>query len=156
MDDITLEWFFKLPGLFITAGVLLILIALIVFIIGSRKEKKNKNDTNYNIDSDQNEQNSVVEPIPSIVQNNEPTNFIGGVPVNNEINNIEMKKEDNVISVNTPEIVPIEEVKVEPIVNSVPEITPVPEVKVEPVVNPVPEITPQVSEVNKPENIEEI
>ena len=31
------EWFFKVPGLFITGGVVLILIALIVFLLGSKK-----------------------------------------------------------------------------------------------------------------------
>ena len=43
MDDlnkISLEWFFKYPGLLITCGVLLILIAIIVYVIGKGKEAK--------------------------------------------------------------------------------------------------------------------
>ena len=31
----SLEWFFQLPGLFITGGIVLILIALLVFILGT-------------------------------------------------------------------------------------------------------------------------
>ena len=38
--DISLGWFFKVPGLFILVGVLLIIIALVVFLVGSQKEKK--------------------------------------------------------------------------------------------------------------------
>ena len=41
-----LEWFFKMPGLFITGGIVLILIALLVFILGSKKDNKsNKEET---------------------------------------------------------------------------------------------------------------
>ena len=32
-------WFFRIPGLFITGGVVLIIIALIVFLLGSKKGK---------------------------------------------------------------------------------------------------------------------
>ena len=47
-----LEWFFKMPGLFITGGIVLILIALLVFILGSKKDNKsNKEETNTNVES---------------------------------------------------------------------------------------------------------
>ena len=56
MSDITLEWFFKIPGLFITGGFLLILIALAVFFISAGK-KDSKKEENLNIDSDNTENN---------------------------------------------------------------------------------------------------
>ena len=56
MSDITLEWFFKIPGLFITGGFLLILIALAVFFISAGK-KDSKKEENLNIDSDNMENN---------------------------------------------------------------------------------------------------
>ena len=90
MDNITLEWFFQLPGLFITGGVLLILIAIIVYIIASKKEKSiSSNETNYGVDTSNMESETnenVVTPIinPSMnnVTSNENVNTIGGQPVN--------------------------------------------------------------------------
>ena len=53
MDNIDIEWFFKVPGLFITGGVFLILIAIIVYIVGNSKAKKaSQDDTNYTVDVD--------------------------------------------------------------------------------------------------------
>ena len=39
----SLEWFTSLPGLLISCGVLLLIVALIVFIVSSAKSKKEKN-----------------------------------------------------------------------------------------------------------------
>ena len=36
------EWFLTIPGILITCGVILLIIALIMFIVGSTKGKKNK------------------------------------------------------------------------------------------------------------------
>lgn len=42
------EWFLTIPGILITCGVILLIIALIMFIVGSMKGKKNKEMPNVN------------------------------------------------------------------------------------------------------------
>ena len=61
----SLDWFFKLPGLFITGGVVLILIALLVFILGSKGEKgkKSKNKDITPTATSPTVDNTPVEPI---------------------------------------------------------------------------------------------
>lgn len=126
MENINLEWFFKLPGLFITGGIFLILIAIVVYLIGSSKEKKAlKEESNYGVDSDNmkveapNEEvvtplvnpNVVTEPVKSEV------NTIGGQPVN-VVGTNEKVEETPVASFN-PVITPVtpvnESVEVNPV-----------------------------------------
>ena len=52
--DISLEWFFKVPGLFILVGVVLIIIALIVFFLESKKEKVDRVTDNQNVETNTN------------------------------------------------------------------------------------------------------
>ena len=65
-ENMSFEWFFKMPGLFITGGVVLILIALLVFLLGSKKEA-NKEGNLVEPKNDGGESNNVpVEPVAPI------------------------------------------------------------------------------------------
>ena len=50
-ENMNIEWFFKVPGLFITGGVLLILVALLVFILGGKSGKKEAKSDNDKVDN---------------------------------------------------------------------------------------------------------
>lgn len=43
MNNFDLNWFTSVPGMLISCGVLLLIVALIVFIVSSAKGKKEKN-----------------------------------------------------------------------------------------------------------------
>ncbi len=50
--DFSVDWFLTIPGMLITGGVLLLIIALIIFITsGSKKEKPKKDAANANVSS---------------------------------------------------------------------------------------------------------
>lgn len=82
------EWFLTIPGILITCGVILLIIALIMFIVSSMKGKKDKSKPV--VSNNAVEQNSVpvsptVESNP--VQANVPVNNIGVQPqVNQPVN----------------------------------------------------------------------
>ncbi len=146
MENINLEWFFKLPGLFITGGVFLILVAIIVYLIGSSKEKKaRQQETNYGVDSSsmnkEEVKEEVVTPLVNPTVNTEPVNSevntIGGQPVN-VVNTDTNEKEVAAVNSFNPVITPVNE-------NSI--VTPVETPKVEPVV-----VTPQ-EEVKEEKNL---
>lgn len=85
MSDITLEWFFQIPGLFITIGVLLILIALLVLIIGGSKAKNKKQEDLSLVDD---VQESAVNQVESVnVLEPSGVNYLNGA--NNLNNNLE-------------------------------------------------------------------
>ena len=162
MNGITLEWFFKLPGLFITCGVLLILIALLVFIISGSKARKQNAENNLTVEADnhvqENNDNQVVEPIINVpkmdtaiptspVNNNvigsQPINTIGGQSVDTSINPVSSQMEAASFE---PIITPIggnnnevasEPIKIEPVITPVTPQTP------EPVITPVTPQTPE-------------
>lgn len=71
MSEISLKWFFQIPGLFITIGVLLILIALLVLIIGSSRARGKKLEENGT------ESSSLSEDV--VAKSNEIVNVIGNV-----------------------------------------------------------------------------
>ena len=132
MEKINLEWFFKLPGLFITGGVLLILIAILVYIIGSKKERSvAKDEANNTIDTksaeEENKTENVVTPLinPSIITENINNNVsVDEKKILNTVeNNNEVSKNETPV-VFEPQITPIEPVKVlsEEITPVVPEI----------------------------------
>ena len=106
LESITLDWFLKLPGLFITGGVVLILIALIVFIIGSHAEKKKlKNESNLNIDADNAGDEVKIMPTMDNMNFGVQNNNIGMEPmVNNESPAIEPVIDLNEVSNDIPEI----------------------------------------------------
>lgn len=98
MSDITLEWFFRIPGLFITIGVVLILIAIVVFIIGNATKSK---EMNNEVKEDDNVDNSINQ---DVLQNNELHTNLANVnnelPVlENNINNLELDNNNNIANV---------------------------------------------------------
>ena len=108
MEEITLGWFFEMPGILILGGVVLIILAIIIFILGGikSKEKKEKNE-------------SMEKPIDVAI-----------VKVNDDKKDI--KIESAVIPVVESVVTPV----VEPIVNSMPVVEPVVTPVVESVVEP--------------------
>lgn len=81
MASITIQWFLELPGLFITAGVVLILIAVIVFIVSGSKAKKLANETNQ------------MESVQPVTNNNVQQEFSAAPPlpstnVTNDLNQV--------------------------------------------------------------------
>ncbi len=172
LESITLDWFLKLPGLFITGGVVLILIALIVFIIGSHAEKKKlKNESNLNIDADNAGDEVKIMPTMDNMNFGVQNNNIGMEPmVNNETPAIEPVIDLKEVSNDIPEInlEPIKSTENNTISESVTPINnmpidqptivtpiekPVEVSPVEPSVNAFEPITPQ-SVVNTPEVVQ--
>ena len=101
MSEISLEWFFQIPGLFITIGVLLILIALLVLIIGSSRAKNKKESMNDNLDhvTDPMETVNVIEN--NIAQNDiavaEPITINSSNTIDSNVNN-DFKNEINTVT----------------------------------------------------------
>ena len=142
--NITLGWFFNIPGIFITAGVVLIIIALIVFIIANKKEKASKdgsqqfgvsNGTVANAPQEGIQSGIAVNPVPSTDQNvaNSTVNPVNVTPVEqhvaNPISNVDIAKEDSVASL-------MKSVTVAPSADSTnvdTNVNPIPNVSVEPV-----------------------
>ena len=139
-----IEWFLKLPGLFITGGVVLILIALIVFLISGKKGGKTEaTDSKPNVDEVNNVSadttTPVVEPVAPVV---EPVTVEPVAPT----------VEPVTVEPVTPTVEPV---AVEPVA---PTVEPAPVEPVAPVVGPVAvePVTPVVNEQEKPANVEEI
>ena len=172
MENIDLQWFFKLPGLFITGGVILIIIALIVYIVASAKEKKMAKASNdFGVDNTNMQDNKVedvqvplVNPSFSteVKENNINTNNIGGQPVT-VTSPIEEKTPvvvdtpasfeptitpvEPVSPVVTPQEAPVTQDDVKSDVSETPSVTPI----ITPI-EPVNVVTPQVPENVVPEN----
>lgn len=70
MNKFDLNWFTTIPGLLITGGVLLLVIALIIFIITSVKGKKSKNNGSTAMAQDQVQPQAVQTPQAIPVANN--------------------------------------------------------------------------------------
>jgi hypothetical protein len=172
MENIDLQWFFKLPGLFITGGVILIIIALIVYIVASAKEKKMAKASNdFGVDNTNMQDNKVedvqvplVNPSFSteVKENNINTNNIGGQPVT-VTSPIEEKTPvvvdtpasfeptitpvEPVSPVVTPQEAPVTQNDVKSDASETPSVTPI----ITPI-EPVNVVTPQVPENVVPEN----
>jgi len=86
MSEITLEWFFQIPGLFITIGVLLILIALLVLIIGSSKAKNKKAEDLSLVDDVEEPVANSVEAVNVLEPNS--INYLNGDNNLNVVNNL--------------------------------------------------------------------
>ncbi len=154
MEEISLEWFFKMPGLLIVGGVLLILLAIIILIVsgrgnkGSKEEKDEKTQqisvTPISVDEKALSQNIAPnidvkqEPIINIVPVETvpaPTPVVNEQPVTPISPAIETVKEE------PPVISPVvENIKQEPIINVVP-------------IEPVTVISPTVNEKTITENV---
>lgn len=149
-----LSWFTTIPGILITCGVVLLIVALVIFIITSRKNKKegkeNSEDSKQDTSAPQSDQNAtpvVVDnsPLPNIEANNSavatPIEAPEAIPV---------PVETTPTPVQTVDAIPTPIEVAQPVVNSVPatpvvDVTPQP-IPVEPVV-----VTPNVVDVAKPE-----
>lgn len=95
-----LEWFTTIPGILIICGVILLVIAVVLFVVGSKKDKKAVVDT--------------VAEMASNVANNEEVTPIAPV---NAIDSMNVEVTNN--DVNVPEV----ETTPEPIVISEPEVS---------------------------------
>lgn len=123
MEEITLKWFLEVPGLFIVGGVLLMILAIIILVTGSRKDKsKGENSTNI--------KDEVVEISPIKVEENLNENSQLN-SLNNVSNTLVAEKIPDVVIPTTPVaaatvITPaatITPVSSQPVVNSVVENT---------------------------------
>ena len=168
-ENMSLEWFFQLPGLFITGGIVLILIALLVFIISSKGEKK----ADDNLESAANETEVPNQPIGEInsignIGTSEPVKLDSIIP-QVEVNPAPVEPAPVEVNVVTPEPVtpqveinpvPVEPAPVEvnvatpePVVPQV-EVTPAPEEPAPMEINPVP--VENTEEEKTSTNVEEI
>lgn len=112
MSDITLQWFFQIPGLFITIGVLLILIALLVLVIGSTKAKKKQQEDLSLVDD---EKEAVVNQVDSVnvAMDDVSVNHLGGINNLDGANNFSPLS--NVNNLETNNVAPVEPVRVTPV-----------------------------------------
>jgi len=124
-----LDWFTTIPGILIICGVLLLVIAIILFIVGSKKDKKEEKQM---ADVNTVNNNSTVNPVNNSVNENS----ISISPVEPVVDNsISTPAVDNVVST--------------PAVDTVP-TTPAPEANTleQPVIDiPAPEVVPTVNEM---------
>lgn len=101
MNNFDLSWFTTIPGLFITGGVVLLVIALVILIITGRKTKKEKDEINSN----NNQVNAGVQPNSNIDNNMAmPTMNMPGAPMTNPMVNPMMGQ--NVVSSPDPVVNP--------------------------------------------------
>lgn len=107
MNNISLEWFLKVPGLFITAGVVLIIIALVVFLIGSKKERSEGTDgTSSGLGNEPGNSQASNTPVEPVQSNVGVSNTISPIqPVEN--NNTEQPGIVGVTPVVTPVVTPL-------------------------------------------------
>ena len=154
-NSINFEWFFKYPGLLITLGVILILIAIVVYFIGKGKESK-MDDTNYKIDVDNTVDNTQKENVVTPLINPTVNSDVSSVTSTENPVITETKVEQPVVtSAFEPVVTPVEvkndmenvlptvnvetnQATPEPVVNEspavVPIITPIEPVTITPVV----------------------
>ncbi len=129
-----LSWFTTIPGILITCGVVLLIIALVIFIVTSRKNKKldsNKVENTDNSVNVQNTQNDNIQAVTPVEIDNAPLQDINNVPSNDAAVPIELPAEP---------IPVVEQPQPEPIsVNPEPIAVPTPVIEETPVVtNPTP------------------
>ena len=132
--NISLEWFFKVPGLFILVGVVLIIIALIVFFLESKKEKVDRVTDNQNVaDNNQNVETNTNIATPTV-----------GFDVNQGVTSVTTPTE-NVIDASanvTP--IPVVTTPIAPEISNSPNVSPIPVVAAptENMINASPNIEP--------------
>lgn len=127
---LSLDWFITVPGIMITLGVVLLIIALVLFILGSKKAKTEKKVENTEVNTPVVEEASINQEAPATMDAN-----INQVEVQPEVS--EPKFEE--VAIGTPGIDPINPV-VEPTV-STDELPQVGEVNTEEVSIEMPEVT---------------
>ena len=104
--NINLEWFFKVPGLFITIGIVLIIVALIVYLIGSKNEKEVDNQS-YDVSNAGNDDFNSGSVSQVAIPEQPVSNNIGVVqtPINPTLNSINVQTpvvENKVETVSSP------------------------------------------------------
>lgn len=117
MEEITLEWFFKMPGILILGGVVLIILAIVIFIIGGVKSK-NDNEIKETLENPVNVSPVKIENNSLKMNSQENNEVLKSVP------NVEIAKDESVQNVINP--------VVEPVVNNIPDL-------VKPVATPISE-----------------
>ena len=115
-----LDWFTTIPGLLITCGAVLLLIALVLFILGNRKEKTTNNIAMNTGMANQpliNDEVTTIEPTPIVID--KPTEEKSSEPLVSEPTVINDESAPEVTDFTTeydfsiPEAAPVEEIKVE-------------------------------------------
>lgn len=150
MDNVfTIEWLTTIPGILITIGIVLLIIALILFFIGSNSEKKKNDGLDFSSDESNYgdkltsvpKMDTVVQPVMGVNNNiSTPT------PVSISDNPFENTSGNSYRSISPVDIKPVEivdnEVKpIDNISNSIPVVDSIPSV-----FNPI-EIKPDVQEI---------
>ena len=168
---LSLEWLLKMPGIFLTVGVVLVLFAIIFFIIGMKKSKSIKEDDKTPVEEPKNNSMLVTDKVvakPVVVEANgarmEINSPVVPTPVMPKEEVVEEKPVEPLVLPGTPTVeakpveLPQEEIKIEAPV--VPEfkkvdVMPLPEIKpVESTIHEVPktpEVVPTVVEPVVPE-----
>lgn len=124
------DWFLTIPGMLISCGVLLLIIALIMFVVSSSKGRKKKNK-----DMPVSMNDTTVPNVPT-----ENTNPVVNSFVETPIPEVPVAPvvdfNNNTVAVNEP---------MGPITESVMPTNVIPEVEAQPVVSPIPEVTPVIA-----------
>lgn len=132
-----LDWFMTIPGILIICGVILLIIAVVLFVLGSKKDKKAVVNT--------------VSEVANGVANNEEVTPIAPVET---VDSMNVEVASNEVSASEVEVTP------EPIVISEPEVSEVQEVSVEePVVyESTVEVEPVINipDMDIPQTVEEV
>ena len=79
------KWFFKVPGIFITGGVVLIIIALIVFLISSKKAEQKVAAQNAKDLNSQGDANTIMPKPVEDAQASTP--IVGSTPISESVPN---------------------------------------------------------------------
>ena len=140
------SWFLTIPGMLITGGVLLLIVALIILIVSGKKGKKNPQDEQeVNVNSMVNNNVAPVQPVP--VDNGIPVQEVPQVPVTPNMDVTPIQEVSQVPVMPNMDVTPVQEVSQVPVMPNM-DVTPVQEVPQVPVtpnmdVTPVQEV-PQV------------
>ena len=154
MENITLEWFFKMPGLFVTAGIVLILVAILIFLIAGIKSKSRVASDSYDTDIPN---NTKLELDNSVEATNETPNALHlTTPVIADANVVtppvetpkpiepmiapEINSQTETPSTTNIELNSPSDIKIEPIA---PVVTPIEEVPVAPLTVNIEPVTPE-------------
>lgn len=134
------DWFLTIPGILITCGVILLIIALIMFIVGTTKGKKNKEMPK--VEESSNVGESQVEAVPTV----ETVAPVDSVAKESSFINVNTVAEP---TLQTEEVTPVAPVIPEVPVIDMPQVAPVvtevvPPVEIPSVVPPAQEATPVV------------
>ena len=134
-----LDWFTTIPGILIICGILLLVIAIVLFIVGSKKDKKEAkktvsvNDSNTTDGLNSNENSISVSPVePAVDVISTPNVNVDNVPVSE--GTVQVENKVDLPTFDTPTIdmpLPVAEPTVEETSSVQPSIEPVAQTKEE-------------------------